>query len=219
VHGLARVVRRADHRPIGPISARYYPGATGRVVCRAGYSATVRHVPESVKERVYRAYGIRAHRQGRYEIDHLVPLAAGGSNSIANLFPEAARPRPGFHEKDRLEVAVRHAVCDRGARLRSLQRRIARDWVALSWIIHASTSCAGRPSSRERRVSTHVGVTSRTQFGLPSESVLASASPAIADWTAAIRSGCSASVGAATRPGAQSTASSAHHASARRAGS
>ena len=58
-------------------------------------------------------------------------LEAGGSNQLANLFPQLASPRPGFHEKDRLENAIHDRVCDDGQALRPLQRRTAKDWVAL----------------------------------------------------------------------------------------
>jgi hypothetical protein len=59
------------------------------------------------------------------------PLEAGGSNQIANLFPQPASPRPGFHEKDRLENSIHDRVCNDGQALRPLQRRTAKDWVAL----------------------------------------------------------------------------------------
>ncbi len=42
------------------------------------------------------------------EVDHLTPLEdltpleVGGSNDLANQWPEAAEPRPGFHEKDQV---------------------------------------------------------------------------------------------------------------------
>ena len=68
----------------------YYPRATRRLICRTGYTALVRDVAESTKNAVYREYGIRHHRPGQYEVDHLVPLELGGSSSIANLFPSAA---------------------------------------------------------------------------------------------------------------------------------
>ena len=60
-----------------------------------------------------------------------MPLEAGGSNQFANLFPQPASPRPGFHEKDRVENAIHDRVCERGEALRPLQRRMAKDWVAL----------------------------------------------------------------------------------------
>ncbi len=120
----------------------YFPGATRSVICHSGYSASVRHVTESTKDKVYAEYGIAHHSAGQYEVDHLVPLEAGGSNQLANLFPQPASPRPGFHEKDRLENAVHDRVCDDGQALRPLQRRIAKDWVALYRDLVGSASSA-----------------------------------------------------------------------------
>ena len=77
------------------------------------------------------AYGLRRHFDGRDgEVDHLVSLELGGSNSAANLFPEAATPRPGSHEKDRLENALHREVCEGRISLPRAQRLIARNWVA-----------------------------------------------------------------------------------------
>jgi len=42
----------------------------------------VRNVPAEMKREVYREYGIISHGPGDYEIDHLIPLELGGSNSI-----------------------------------------------------------------------------------------------------------------------------------------
>jgi hypothetical protein len=39
-------------------------------VCAPGYSRKVRNVPQSVKEQVYREYGVTEHHAGDYEIDH-----------------------------------------------------------------------------------------------------------------------------------------------------
>ncbi len=113
---------------------RCTPGATfsvGRAqVCVPGYSERVRNVPESEKRQVYAEYGIRSHRRGQYEVDHLVALELGGSNSIRNLWPEAAYPRPGFHEKDRLENTLHRLVCARKMTLLKAQGLIAGNWVA-----------------------------------------------------------------------------------------
>jgi hypothetical protein len=53
----------------------------------------------------------------------------GGSNSIRNLWPEAARPAPGFHKKDKLENHLHALVSSGRMRLRTAQRRIAVNWL------------------------------------------------------------------------------------------
>jgi hypothetical protein len=134
---LGNVTRRSGCRVRGPLpDRRCTPGArfkdaTKARVCQPGYSSRVRHVTDGTKTAVYRAYGIRERFDGRDgEVDHLVPLELGGSNVRANLFPEAATPVPGAHEKDRLENRLHVEVCAGQLRLRKAQRLIARDWVA-----------------------------------------------------------------------------------------
>jgi hypothetical protein len=108
-----------------------YRDATRARVCRPGYARSVRDVPQDTKDSVYRAYGIRQRFNGASgEVDHLVSLELGGSNARSNLFPQAARPRPGSHQKDRLENALHDDVCSSRITLRRAQRLIARDWVA-----------------------------------------------------------------------------------------
>jgi hypothetical protein len=109
----------------------YYAKATRAKVCRSGWSERVRNVSDSTKEAVYREYGIRSHRAGQYEVDHLVPLEDGGSNSIANLFPQAASPAPGFHQKDALENRTHDQISDGTRGLRTTQRQFARNWLVL----------------------------------------------------------------------------------------
>jgi hypothetical protein len=102
--------------------------ATKTMVCTPGYSSAVRNVSSSTKDAVYAAYGILTHFDGANgEVDHLVSLELGGSNTRANLFPEAA---PGSHEKDRLENALHAEVCSGRLGLRAAQRLIAANWVA-----------------------------------------------------------------------------------------
>lgn len=107
-----------------------YSRVTRRRVCTSGYARRVRNVPRSRADAVYAAYGIRHHftfEEG--ELDHLVSLELGGSNSQANLFPERAFPAPGSHQKDRLENRLHAEVCAGTLSLRRAQRLIADDWV------------------------------------------------------------------------------------------
>lgn len=85
--------------------------ATKEQICVPGYAKNVRDVPDSEKNQVYAEYSVKSHRAGQYEVDHLISLELGGSNDIANLWPEAADPRPGFHEKDKVENYLHDQVC------------------------------------------------------------------------------------------------------------
>ena len=54
----------------------------------------------------------------------------GGSNDIANLWPQPAHPAPGFHEKDKVETALHDEVCKAHTMtLDQAQRLIATDWL------------------------------------------------------------------------------------------
>jgi hypothetical protein len=107
------------------------PGVTVAEVCTPGSSSAVRNVTTAEKDRVYTEYGITKHPAGAYEIDHLISLELGGSNEIANLWPEAATPKPGFHEKDRVENYLHAEVCAGRMSLAEAQREIATDWIAV----------------------------------------------------------------------------------------
>ena len=108
-----------------------FPDVTADQVCQSGYSSKVRNVPESVKNKVYAEYGIASHTPGQYEVDHHISLELGGSNDIANLWPEPAEPRPGFHEKDKVENYLHGQVCNGKMSLQDAQYQIATNWMAV----------------------------------------------------------------------------------------
>ena len=112
---------------------RLTPGAalttSAARVCRSGYASRVRDVPGSEKEAVYTRYGV-AHVPYAHEVDHLVSLELGGSNAIANLWPEPYAGRWGARTKDVLENRLHDLVCSGAIRLRYAQRIEARNWVA-----------------------------------------------------------------------------------------
>jgi hypothetical protein len=65
--------------------------------------------------------------------DHIVSSSAASSRfaSSANLWPEAANPRPGFHEKDRVENELHRRACAGAIAFADAQREIATNWLTL----------------------------------------------------------------------------------------
>ena len=109
-----------------------FPEVTAEQTCVPGYTKTVRNVSVSLKKQVYREYGVTYPQlTGTYEADHFIPLTLGGSNDIANLFPESAEPKPGFKEKDLVENYLHQQVCAGKVTLAAAQRAIATNWVAV----------------------------------------------------------------------------------------
>ncbi len=104
--------------------------ATVEEICISGYSKTVRAVTSATRKQVYASYGIDPATYGEHELDHLIPLAIGGSNEPANLWPEPDRTSFGFRDKDRLENTLRSLVCSGRLNLAQAQREIAADWYA-----------------------------------------------------------------------------------------
>lgn len=135
------------------------PGATLPVtkddICVPGYSQKVRNVPADVKRQAYANYNIANHRAGDYEVDHLISLELGGSNSIKNLWPQSYRTQPwNAHVKDKLENALHDDVCSDRVDLRTAQQEIASDWIgAYKREFHTSVplSVASGGGGRRRR--------------------------------------------------------------------
>jgi hypothetical protein len=108
-------------------------GLTKQVICSPSFrTGVIRNVPQTEKFAVEREYGMPAAYYGRtMEIDHIVSLELGGSNSIANLYPEPGAGAANYHVKDRLENRLHALVCSGAIGLRAAQSGIARDWEAL----------------------------------------------------------------------------------------
>jgi hypothetical protein len=98
--------------------------------CVSGYSSKVRNVPESVKSQAYQEYGITSRQPGEYEVDHLISLELGGSNSIRNLWPESYTGEWNAHLKDSLENRLHDLVCSGSLDMKAAQQAIATNWIA-----------------------------------------------------------------------------------------
>lgn len=109
------------------------PSLTRDVLCSATFrTGSVRAVTTSMKHAVEVEYGMAPRSYGRtIEIDHIVSLELGGSNDIANLYPEPGSGTANYHVKDALENRLHRLVCAGTITLNSAQRDIASDWTKL----------------------------------------------------------------------------------------
>lgn len=113
-----------------------------------GYSSKVRNVPVSVKREVYASYGIAHWNKGEYEIDHLVSLSLGGSNSKKNLWPQSYLTEPwNAHVKDQLEDKLLALVRAGKVDLHTAQHEMATDWIAAYKKYVSPTPIRGRKST------------------------------------------------------------------------
>jgi len=129
-------------------NSRLTPGATLEVtkedICTPGYTKKVRDVPVAVKRHVYAEYNT-AYVRGAYEVDHLIPLELGGSNSVRNLWPEAYDLVWGAHVKDQLENRLHEMVCQGSVPMETAQQWIAQDWIsAYQRVFHTDQPLAKR---------------------------------------------------------------------------
>ncbi len=113
--------------------ARLTPGAIRSVtradVCTPGAATQARRVSATTRQAAFKRYGI-APSSSLYELDHLIPLELGGSNTLANLWPQAYAGSPNAHDKDRAENKLHALVCKGTITLAEAQQAIASDWVA-----------------------------------------------------------------------------------------
>jgi len=86
---------------------------------------------------VFRAYGLPPNTSpeyvpGSYEVDHRVPLWAGGKDTVKNLWPQPNdHPQGALNTKDILERELYYDVCGRTktVSLREAQDAFLGDWV------------------------------------------------------------------------------------------
>ena len=114
-------------------AARPVPTAPGSPAACSAHPASIPARSATCPTRINLAaeveYGLQPRGYGAtLEIDHIVSLELGGSNSVANLYPERA---PGFHVKDKLENRLHQMVCSGTITLRAAQQGIATNWQIL----------------------------------------------------------------------------------------
>ena len=114
---------------------RLTPGAIRPVavaeLCREDGKDFDPEVPASVQQAVFQEYGMARDRAGEYQVDYLVSPQLGGTDSLANLWPQPYRARVwNARAKDTLEQRLRGMVCAGQIDLPEAQEAIRADWTA-----------------------------------------------------------------------------------------
>jgi len=119
-----------------------------------GYTTSVRppmSLTTPAKRALMAAYGIPTSEMRDYELDHLVPLCAGGSSDVRNLWPEPNEFVPGDagpstfvqNSKDRVESYICTAIREHRAPLAAAQQAIASDWTTAVAVLGLAPIPAG----------------------------------------------------------------------------
>ena len=99
------------------------------IVCKVGYTKTVRDVSEATKKKVFSEYGIPYSQHSNYEVDHLISLEIGGGNDISNLWPENSKITDGSLTKDKFENYLHAQVCGGKMTIAEAQKEISTNWL------------------------------------------------------------------------------------------
>lgn len=124
------------------------PGAvadvTQKQVVATGYTVDARHVPDGLKWQVFVRYHLASgeiidHDQlhallKKYEVDHFISLELGGSNELANLWPEPYAnlvngEQLGARQKDVVETGLHRLMKQGKLSLADVRTIIRTDWV------------------------------------------------------------------------------------------
>jgi hypothetical protein len=111
------------------------PGAARQVaitdICSVAHEEVVKPVSLSLRQQVFREYGIINPNQDDYEIDYLIAPELGGLEDIQNLWPEPnASPTWNSHAKDALEERLHQLVCSGKLDVATAQHDISTNWIA-----------------------------------------------------------------------------------------
>jgi hypothetical protein len=99
-------------------------------VCGTTHRPLVDPIPIRLKGQVFARYGISTAGPSSYNIDHLIPMKLGGSNSIKNLWPQPLSGEWTYVLKNKLEKQLQKKVCRGELELSKAQQEIATDWVS-----------------------------------------------------------------------------------------
>ena len=160
VYGLMKVFMRVR---LGSVGSR---GVL--ILVMSATRKKVRNVPQDMKEKVYVEYGIANRAPRKYEVDHLIGLELGGSNSIKNLWPQSYLTQLwNAHVKDRLENKLHAMVVSGQIDLPTAQKMIAANWIAAHKQIFHTDQPLTSESSQRRVSARHHPTSARVSNAIP----------------------------------------------------
>jgi len=122
------------HGTPGAINPDVTEATIKNTIAVGGWTARVRppvSYTNALKVQVMREYGLTGN-PASYELDHLVPLCAGGNpTSGQNLWAQRREGINGASTKDLTEVAAQHAILSGVMSLADVQRGFMTNWVDL----------------------------------------------------------------------------------------
>ncbi|HZP48827.1 MAG TPA: hypothetical protein VFB07_09850 [Vicinamibacterales bacterium] len=109
----------------------YTPGKAEKVdvkaLCSASYDGSSKPASDWQKAEALTRYGVRPESFGG-ELEHLVPVALGGSNDPDNLYPFHGQGEYTLEAKQRLAAKLHELVCDGKISLKQAQDVFKKDW-------------------------------------------------------------------------------------------
>lgn len=96
-------------------------------LCNGGYTSPAAKIPIALKRHVFDRYKTRP-QAGGYNVDHLIPVNLGGTNSLKNLWPQPLSSEWNYHMKNKLEGKLYKMVCNGTISLDRAREEIASDW-------------------------------------------------------------------------------------------
>lgn len=103
------------------------------VICTQKTS-TIRNVSTKTKKQAFAIYGLTRTtgwcKPKNCEVDHLISLELGGSNSIKNLWPQPYAGKWNAHLKDALENRLHKLICNGSVTPKVAQAAISHDWIS-----------------------------------------------------------------------------------------
>jgi len=88
-------------------------------------------VTEEMERRVFDRYHIPWRRRLEFKVDHLIPVALGGADTVENLWPQSLHTRPYNAQRKELLTQILLARIAAGKMtLAKAQEEISEDWIA-----------------------------------------------------------------------------------------